>query len=161
MMFKNREEAARLLARRLAGYRGQNPLILTVPRGAVPMGRILAEELDGELDVALVRKIGVPGNPEFAVGSVAESGEIVVSPWAEEAGIPESWIEQEAHRQLAVLKERRRRYTPDRLAVRSVGPENSSAAIAGKRTPWPVGSRPRRDASSLKPQPMAVTISGR
>ncbi|HSF42703.1 MAG TPA: phosphoribosyltransferase family protein [Thermoanaerobaculia bacterium] len=117
MLFKNREEAARRLAVKLAKYRGWNPLILAIPRGAVPMGRILAEELDGELDVVLVRKIGAPGNPELAIGSVAESGETVVSPWAEEAGIPQSWVEQEARRQLAILKQRRRLYTPDRLAA--------------------------------------------
>jgi predicted phosphoribosyltransferase len=116
MLFKNREEAARQLAVKLARYRGQNPLILAIPRGAVPMGKILAEELDGELDLALVRKIGAPGNPEFAIGSVAESGETVFRGWAEEVGIPESWIKREAGRQLAILKERRRRYTPDRLA---------------------------------------------
>jgi putative phosphoribosyl transferase len=121
MIFKNRQEAARRLAQRLDRYRGQNPLILAIPRGAVLMGRILADELEGELDVVLVRKIGAPGNPELAVGSVAESGEVVASPWAEEAGIPESWIEQEAMRQLAVLRQRRRLYTPDRLAVEPEG----------------------------------------
>lgn len=121
MLFRNRQDAARRLAERLARYRGCNPLVLAIPRGAVEMGRILAEELDGELDVVLVRKIGAPGNPELAIGSVAENGEVVVSPWAEDAGIPESWIEQEAQRQLAILKERRRRYTPDRLAVSPEG----------------------------------------
>ncbi|HEX6899823.1 MAG TPA: phosphoribosyltransferase family protein [Thermoanaerobaculia bacterium] len=121
MLFKNREEAARRLAERMAVYRGTHPLILAIPRGAVEMGQILAEELGGELDVVLVRKIGAPGNPELAIGSVAESGEVVVSPWTEEAGIPQSWIEQEAGRQLAVLKERRRLYTPDRLAANPEG----------------------------------------
>ena len=120
-IFKTREEAARGLAARLVKYRGQNPLILAIPRGAVSMGRILAEALEGELDVVLVRKIGAPGNPELAIGSVAESGETVVSPWAEEAGIPLSWTEQEARRQLAILKQRRKLYTPDRLAAEPEG----------------------------------------
>lgn len=112
MIFDNREEAARLLAGRLARYRGQHPLILAIPRGAVPMGRILADELDGELDVALVRKIGAPGNPEFAIGSVDESGEVRVREWAEEYRIPETYIQREARRQLALIRERRRLYTP-------------------------------------------------
>lgn len=112
MIFDNREEAARLLAGKLAKYRGRYPLILAIPRGAVPMGRIVADELDGELDVALVRKIGAPGNQEFAIGSVDESGEVLVRDWAEEYGIPESYIEREARRQLAVIEERRRLYTP-------------------------------------------------
>ncbi|HSF42223.1 MAG TPA: phosphoribosyltransferase family protein [Thermoanaerobaculia bacterium] len=121
MLFKNREEAARRLAVKLARYRGSHPIILAIPRGAVVMGRILADELGGDLEVALVRKIGAPGNPELAIGSVAESGEVVVSPWVEEAGIPQSWVEQEARRQLAILKERRRLYTPDRLATELAG----------------------------------------
>ncbi|HSN88085.1 MAG TPA: phosphoribosyltransferase family protein [Thermoanaerobaculia bacterium] len=121
MLFRNRQEAAHQLAARLAGYRGSDPLVLVIPRGAVIMGQILAEELDGELDVVMVRKIGAPGNPELAVGSVAESGEVVVSPWAEETGIPPSWIEQEARRQLAVLRGQRRRYTPERLPAEPEG----------------------------------------
>ncbi|HSU82023.1 MAG TPA: phosphoribosyltransferase family protein [Thermoanaerobaculia bacterium] len=121
MLFANREQAARRLAERLTRYRGQNPLILAIPRGAVPMGRILAEALDGELDVALVRKIGAPGNPEFAIGSVAENGEIVVREWARNAGISEDYIEREARRQLATLMERRKLYTPGRHAVDVAG----------------------------------------
>jgi putative phosphoribosyl transferase len=121
MLFANRDEAARRLAERLTRYRGQNPLILAIPRGAVPMGRILAEALDGELDVALVRKLGAPGNPEFAIGSVAENGEIVVREWARKSGISEDYIEREARRQLATLVERRKLYTPDRHAIDVAG----------------------------------------
>ena len=121
MLFANREDAARRLAERLARYRGQNPLILAIPRGAVPMGKILAEALGGELDVALVRKIGAPGNPEFAIGSVAENGEVVVREWTRQSAIPEDYIEREARRQLATLMERRRLYTPERRALDLAG----------------------------------------
>lgn len=121
MLFVDREDAARRLAERLARYRGQNPLILAIPRGAVPMGRTLAEALDGELDVALVRKIGAPGNPEFAIGSVAENGEIVVSEWARNSGVSEDYLEREARHQLATLMERRRLYTPGRRAADVAG----------------------------------------
>lgn len=121
MLFENRQEAARQLAARLAKYRGSNPLVLAIPRGAVAMGRLLAEELAGELDVVLVRKIGAPGNPELAIGSVEESGEYVVARWAEEAGIQPSWVDQEARRQHAILRERRKLYTPDRLAAEPAG----------------------------------------
>lgn len=121
MHFKNREEAARLLANRLARYRGQNPLVLAIPRGAVPMGRILAEALSGELDLVLVRKLGAPGNPELAVGSVSETGEIVVHPWARDAGLSEEYVEVEAGRQLQVIRSRRERYTPGRLPADPAG----------------------------------------
>jgi predicted phosphoribosyltransferase len=77
------------------------------------MGSILAEELDGELDVVLVRKIGAPGNPEYAIGAVTESGEAIL---AEDPGlvVPPDYLDAEVARQLATLRERRARFTPDR-----------------------------------------------
>ena len=121
MIFASREEAAKQLAQRLAPLRGSHPLVLAIPRGAVPMGRLLAEALDGELDVVLVRKLGAPGNPELAVGAVAEGGEIAVSDLARHLGVPAEYLEREARGQLAVLRERRRRYTPDGRAADPAG----------------------------------------
>lgn len=114
MRFRNREEAAHELAVRLAAWKGEDPLVLAVPRGALPMGAILAEALDGELDVVLVHKIGAPGNPEYAIGAVAESGEVALRPaaWREAGDV--SYVEAETARQLATLRERRARYTPGR-----------------------------------------------
>ena len=112
MSFANREEAALQLARRLAPYRGQKPLILAIPRGAVPMGRIIADALEGDLDVVLVRKLGAPNNPEFAVGAVDEEGQILVEPYARRLGISDAYIQEETARQLAVMKRRRAQYTP-------------------------------------------------
>jgi predicted phosphoribosyltransferase len=60
MRFKNREHAATLLAARLSSYKGQSPLVLGLPRGAVPMAAIIASALGGELDVVLVRKLRAP-----------------------------------------------------------------------------------------------------
>jgi predicted phosphoribosyltransferase len=57
MPFRNRDEAARRLADRLAEYRGRHPLVLGIPRGAVPMAEIIAEALGGDLDVVLVHKL--------------------------------------------------------------------------------------------------------
>src|SRR5665811_667680 len=74
MIFRDREDAARRLAEALVQYRGQNPLVLAIPRGAVPMAKIIAEMLGGEVDVVLVRKLRAPGNPEFAIGAMDESG---------------------------------------------------------------------------------------
>ena len=79
MLFKNREHAARLLAQKLMTYQGENPLVLGIPRGAVPMAKVIADELSGELDVVLVRKIGAPNQPELAIGSVDESGHVYLS----------------------------------------------------------------------------------
>src|SRR5215470_19717007 len=80
MLFANREDAARLLARRLAAhYKNKNPLVLAIPRGAVPMAKIIADSLGGELDVVLVRKLGYPSQPELAIGAVDENGNVVLS----------------------------------------------------------------------------------
>jgi predicted phosphoribosyltransferase len=113
-MFADREQAARRLAERLAHYGLSRPLVLAIPRGAVPMGKIVADTLGGELDVVLVRKLGAPGNPEYAIGAVSEGGEVLVEPQAEELGIPPAYVEAEARRQLALLAARRARYTPAR-----------------------------------------------
>ena len=114
MRFKNREHAAYLLAERLrAAYRDKNPLVLGVPRGAMPMAKIIADELDGELDVVLVHKLGHPDQPEFAIGAVDQSGNTILHDWAAE--VPAEHIEAERQRQLATLRERRARYTPGRV----------------------------------------------
>jgi putative phosphoribosyl transferase len=86
MIFRDREDAARRLAEALAQYRGQNPLVLAIPRGAVPMAKIIANELGGEVDVVLVRKLRAPGNPEFAIGSVDETGWTYLGDYAERVG---------------------------------------------------------------------------
>lgn len=112
MAFKDREEAAHKLAEALAHHRGTQPLVLAIPRGGVPLGRIIADALDGELDVALVHKIGAPGNPEFAIGAVDEAGTILTTDSTTQSGATDDYVETEAARQVAQLKERRRRYTP-------------------------------------------------
>ena len=77
-VFQNREQAARQLAERLQHYRGHRALVLAVPRGGVPMGRIVADALGGDLDVVLVHKLGAPANPEYAIGAVEESGHVLL-----------------------------------------------------------------------------------
>lgn len=72
--FCDRLDAAQQLADRLASYRGKNPLVLGIPRGAVPMAECIARELAGEFDVVLLRKLRAPWQPELAIGSVDESG---------------------------------------------------------------------------------------
>lgn len=112
MYFKNRQQAAGLLAEKLAQYKGQNPLVLAIPRGAVPMTQIIADALDGEMDVVLVHKLGAPGNPELAIGSVDEFGHVYLREYAGVLGLTEADIAAEKKRQLETLRQRRARYTP-------------------------------------------------
>src|SRR5690242_7060711 len=86
MIFENRAAAARQLAAALSQYRNKNPLVLAIPRGAVQMAKIIADELNGEFDVVLVRKLGAPGNSEFAIGSVDETGWVYLADYAERVG---------------------------------------------------------------------------
>jgi predicted phosphoribosyltransferase/dienelactone hydrolase len=121
MLFHDRIEAGHRLARALHAYQGRSPLILAIPRGAVPMGRALADELQGELDVVMVRKIGAPHNPEFALGAVDEGGWVYSNPWAGSDPATLEYIESESRVQLDVMRRRRAQYTPGRAPVDPAG----------------------------------------
>jgi predicted phosphoribosyltransferase len=121
MVFANRHEAARLLAKALADYKGRRPLVLAIPRGAVAMGQQLAQELEGELDVVLVRKLRAPFNPEFAIGSIDESGWSYIADYAASAGGTPAYIEQEKQDQLELMRQRRAQYTPLRPPINPAG----------------------------------------
>ena len=108
--FHDRDDAARQLASALACYRGSRPVVLAIPRGGVPIGRVIADALHGELDVTLVRKLGAPGNPELAIGAVDEHGLTMLNEYARWAGVDEAYIQEEAERQLALIRIRRARY---------------------------------------------------
>lgn len=119
--FEDREQAAQQLADRLQAYRGKNPLILAIPRGAVPMGRIIAERLGGQLDVVLVRKVASPFNPEFALGAVDEDGNLFLNPYIGISGAEAAEIASEKERQMAVIKERRASYLPQQGPINPAG----------------------------------------
>jgi predicted phosphoribosyltransferase len=117
--FRNRDDAARQLCARLSHLRGSKPLVLGVPRGAVPMARLIAEALDGDLDVVLVRKLRAPGQPELAIGAVDESGKVVKGSYFEDAS-PE-YIREETRTQREILRARRELYTRARPAIDPAG----------------------------------------
>lgn len=119
--FADRIDAARQLAAALEQYRGRNPLVLAIPRGAVGMAAFIAEALEGELDVVLVRKLRAPGNPELAVGAVDESGWTYVASHAASVGADSAHIEREKRTQLETLRARRARYTPARPPLDPAG----------------------------------------
>lgn len=78
MPFRDRRDAGRRLAAALAPLHDAHPLVVALPRGGVPVAFEIAEELDTALDVALVRKVGAPMQPELAIGAVSEDGVVVV-----------------------------------------------------------------------------------
>jgi predicted phosphoribosyltransferase len=121
MRFRDRADAAGKLGAALHANRGKNPLVLAIPRGAVPMGRVLAAELGGELDIVLVRKLRAPDSPELAVGAIDESGWTYVADYARSVGADEAYLDEEKRRQLETLRCRRAQYTPQRAPRAAAG----------------------------------------
>lgn len=71
-MFDDRRQAGEKLAELLGGYKTQDPVVYALPRGGLPVGAAIAERLNAPLDLVLVRKLGAPGQPELAIGAVAD-----------------------------------------------------------------------------------------
>jgi predicted phosphoribosyltransferase len=110
--FRDRADAGRRLAARLSGYAGRpGLLVLALPRGGVPVGFELASALSGELDVFVVRKLGVPGHEELAMGAIASGGlRVLNAPVVEGLRIPGGVIDEVSERALAELARRERLY---------------------------------------------------
>ena len=102
MYFSDRYDAAMQLAPLLEKYKKEKGVILAVPRGGVPIGYYLAKYLDFPLDLLMTKKLGHPGNEEFAIGAVSLEGSIV----EETTGVPEQYIREETRRIREQLKER-------------------------------------------------------
>jgi putative phosphoribosyl transferase len=124
MPFRNRADAGRKLAGALASYNGQRCVILALPRGGVPVAAEVAATLDAPLDLILVRKIGVPSQPELAMGAVVDGGEPVIVRNEEViqlAGISEAEFQAVCGEELAEIERRRRRYLGDRARIEVAG----------------------------------------
>jgi putative phosphoribosyl transferase len=115
--FQDRYEAGRRLARELGDYAGRDDvLVIALPRGGVPVGYEVARALGAPLDVMQVRKLGVPGREELAMGAIASGGVRIVSETVVEAlGIPERVIATVAAAEAQELERRERIYREGRL----------------------------------------------
>lgn len=121
-IFQDRLDAARQLALRLQDYAARHPLVLAIPRGAVGMGKVLASELRGELDVVLVHKLPSPYDPEFALGAIDETGKTWLSGQLHETGTgAQPQLDTLKSAQLAALERRRQLYTPFRQRISAHG----------------------------------------
>lgn len=118
--FQNREDAGRKLARALLHLKPERPVVLALPRGGVPVGFQVAQALGAPLDVALVRKIGAPGQPELGLGAVVdgEKPQIVLNDDLIELVRPSRrYLEEEEKRQLAEIERRRAVYRAGRAPI--------------------------------------------
>jgi len=117
--FADRREAGVELAAKLRAYKGRNDVVvLALPRGGVPVAFEIAEALDAPLDIFVVRKLGMPGHPEFAMGAIASGGVRVLN---EDAvrwyAVPESAIEAVTLQELVELERREREYRQGRPLI--------------------------------------------
>ncbi len=115
MIFKDRMEAAKLLLLKLEKYRNQNMIVAGIPRGAIPMAKLISDEIKGTLTTILVHKIPHPTNEEFAIGCIGLSGHLSLSPYAEEVGISDTYIHAAKETQLKILRNRRDLYQLENL----------------------------------------------
>jgi putative phosphoribosyl transferase len=123
-MFHDRIEAGRRLAGRLRHLKDRKPVVLALPRGGVPVGYEIARELDAPLDLVLVRKIGVPWQPELALGAVTNGAQpqtFIDRGLVAALAISEAYVKKETARQLVELERRRRLYCADRAPLDITG----------------------------------------
>src|ERR1700716_3961510 len=114
--FRNRSEAGRLLAAKLTAYANRDDVVvLALPRGGVPVAFEIARALEAPLDVFLVRKLGVPGHEEVALGAIATGGTRVLNKQLiESLDIPPEWIEAIDAKEQRELERGERAYRDDR-----------------------------------------------
>lgn len=115
MLFQDRTDAGRRLAQKLMQYRDKSTIVLALPRGGVVVGYEIAVALGVPLDVIITHKIPAPGNPEYAIGAVAENGEAQLN--QDEIrllGISSAYIQRETQRQLDEIERRKTLYRGDK-----------------------------------------------
>ncbi|WP_309660914.1 phosphoribosyltransferase [Sphingomonas sp.] len=122
--FPNRRAAGRLLAGQLLKFKDAHPLILALPRGGVPVAYEVAERLNADLDLLLVRKLGAPHHPEFGIGAVidGDNPQILINrDVVGQLAVPSGYIHNEAHRQFREIERRREQYLGGRKPIPVTG----------------------------------------
>jgi putative phosphoribosyl transferase len=116
--FRDRNQGGRVLAQKLSHYRDHSDaVVLALPRGGVPVGYQVARALNAPLDVFIVRKLGVPGHEEYAMGAIASGGITVMNPDAARVPIPQSAIDEIVNREQHELQRRERLYRGNRAPI--------------------------------------------
>ncbi len=151
MRFRDRRDAGRRLLELVGKWGARLDLVLAIPRGGVVVGYEVAAGLNAGLDLIMVRKIGVPGNPELAAGAVSEDGEVYVEQEVLDLyGLDESYVREIAATMLGEVRERaaRLRGGAERIDVRDAdvllvddGMATGSTMIAGVRSVRRIGAR--------------------
>ena len=112
MMFKNREEAAIKLAENLKDTKGQDIVLYAMPRGGVPLGKVISSKINAPLSIIITRKIGHPNNPEYAIGAVSLSGDPILNK-NETENIDKDWLKEEIEKEVDEARRRKEKYLGD------------------------------------------------
>jgi putative phosphoribosyl transferase len=121
-VFRNREDAALQLSRRLRSRQLRKPLVLAIPCGGLVLGALLARELDAELDVVLSRKLRAPGQPELAIGAVAEDGRVLLNAQLDaRLALPHGYLKKERAFQRRLIARRQKLFRAVRPAATITG----------------------------------------
>ena len=156
MLFEDRKEAGRVLARSLEQFRNQpDAVVLALPRGGVPVAYEVARELNLPLDIFIVRKLGVPGQEELALGAIAGGGTVVINrSVVDELGISDEEIAAISKREQREIERREGEYRGERPAVVVEG-RTVILIDDGLAT----GASMRAAARSLKPRAKQVVVA--
>ena len=118
MLFKDRYLAGKLLAQKLQPYKNHpDAIILAIPRGGLETGFSLAKELNLPLDIVLTKKIGFPGNPEYAIGAVSLNSKVIVKTLISTGQVSQSYVDEEIKKIRALLQERYKQYLGDKPSL--------------------------------------------
>lgn len=121
MIFENRKEAGKLLAKKLAKYKNnKNVIVYALPRGGAIIGDTIAKYLSCPLDLIITRKIGHPSNPEYAIAAIAENGKLLVEE-ADTADVDKKWLSEEIERQREEIQRRKQEYVEGRDMIDPTG----------------------------------------
>ena len=121
-MFTDRTQAGQRLAQRLISYEAMRPVVLGLPRGGVPVAAEVAKALDAPLDIIVVRKLGLPGHSEYAMGAIGE-GDVRYVDWhvVSEFRVSAAQLSRVVERELAELERRSERYRANRARIDVAG----------------------------------------
>lgn len=172
-MFKDRKQAGKQLGAALLKYKGENPVILAIPRGGVPVAYEAAIALDAPLDIVVVRKLGAPGQPELGIGAVVDGDHpqgVLNEEIMAELEVSQDYLDREVARQLKEIRRRQEAYRggrgPQQLEGRTVIVIDDGIATGGsmraalrgvrrsnpKRLVMAVPVAPQETIESLRPE---------
>ena len=120
-LFLDREQAGRLLAQKLSSYKGENTLVLGIPRGGVPVARAISDKLGLDLDIIITKKIGAPGQKELAIGAVGPGERVLNRELVEKLGVEKKYIEKETTNKQQEIKEKENKFREGKVRIEVSG----------------------------------------